>query len=470
MVSKRTYKTRVFPLLICALFISCNSSKKALDNNLSRISDESETDTSVVVETIPPKVDYFKTNYLRVRDHHYHKNIKTSIVHPVSAPLSFPIMELNEGQQLVMKFDEMGPDIKTYHYKIIHCNADWTPSDLTEFDYLSGFPLMEITTYAQSAGPYSVYTNYQFRIPNTSYSITKSGNYLVHVYLKSDSNEVVLTRRFMVVDHHVSIKGEAKRAIRVDISQFKQRVDFTLNHHNYKITDYGNLKALIFQNNDVYRAVGKLKPSFINNENIHFEYADNQTFWGGKEFRHLNIADFNNYTERVSKIRIANDTFRILLKPDEILSYKRYLTDNDINGNFYVKVPRSDYPDSDANYAEVTFELNTEGPVVGANLYLFGGLSNWQLLPEYRMTYDDSKESYTLTTLLKQGYYDYRYLMTDERLKQGDVFFAEGSSFETENDYTILIYYRPFGEIYDHLIGYKRLNTLKKTIDSGKNN
>ena len=41
----------------------------------------------------------------------------------------------------------------------------------------------------------------------------------------------------------------------------------------------------------------------------------------------------------------------------------------------------------------------------------------------------------------------------------------EGSHYETENDYTVLIYYRNPRERYDRIIGVQTINTLNRLTD-----
>jgi hypothetical protein len=77
------------------------------------------------------------------------------------------------------------------------------------------------------------------------------------------------------------------------------------------------------------------------------------------------------------------------------------------------------------------------------------------------MFYDTNNNKYLNSLLLKQGVYDYTYVWIDKDGKADD-FALEGSYFETENDYQLLVYYRPSGARWEELVGYKLLNSLKK--------
>jgi hypothetical protein len=67
------------------------------------------------------------------------------------------------------------------------------------------------------------------------------------------------------------------------------------------------------------------------------------------------------------------------------------------------------------------------------------------------MVFNDSTSLYETTLFLKQGFYNYEYVTINKR--NGQVGQMEGSYFETENMYTILVYYRSFTDRSDQLIG-----------------
>ena len=58
-----------------------------------------------------------------------------------------------------------------------------------------------------------------------------------------------------------------------------------------------------------------------------------------------------------------------------------------------------------------------------------------------------------IALLLKQGLYNYRYVTRDNsgRPVTADL---EGNFYETENEYSVYVYHRAFGERYDKLIGF----------------
>ncbi|HHU35332.1 MAG TPA: DUF5103 domain-containing protein, partial [Bacteroidetes bacterium] len=74
------------------------------------------------------------------------------------------------------------------------------------------------------------------------------------------------------------------------------------------------------------------------------------------------------------------------------------------------------------------------------------------------MEYDESREEYTKSLLLKQGWYNFQYVLVDAQGKTDELMF-EGSHYETENDYLIIVYYRNPRERYDRIIGYQSIKS-----------
>jgi hypothetical protein len=61
--------------------------------------------------------------------------------------------------------------------------------------------------------------------------------------------------------------------------------------------------------------------------------------------------------------------------------------------------------------------------------------------------------------LLKQGWYNYEYVFLKKGETRGSATLFEGSHYETENDYFVLVYYRNPFERYDRVIGTAAANT-----------
>ena len=112
---------------------------------------------------------------------------------------------------------------------------------------------------------------------------------------------------------------------------------------------------------------------------------------------------------------------------------------------------------TEGDYATVNFFLAYPNPLIEGKLYVFGELTQWQFLQEAELTYNYERKGFTGRMLLKQGFYNYQYVMLPNNSKVGDVTLIEGNFFETNNQYTIYVYHRPMGTRYDKLINITTL-------------
>nr|MBA4138978.1 DUF5103 domain-containing protein [Segetibacter sp.] len=114
--------------------------------------------------------------------------------------LGYPIIEVNSTNMLELHFDDLDARVKNYYYTFQLCNIDWTPVNLSTFDYLKGFSQIRLNQYRISSIAYAKYVHYQSMLPDRNCVPTKGGNYLLKVYLDGDTNKLAFTRRVLVVD------------------------------------------------------------------------------------------------------------------------------------------------------------------------------------------------------------------------------------------------------------------------------
>ncbi|MDR2498686.1 MAG: DUF5103 domain-containing protein, partial [Tannerellaceae bacterium] len=68
-------------------------------------------------------------------------------------------------------------------------------------------------------------------------------------------------------------------------------------------------------------------------------------------------------------------------------------------------------------------------------------------------------ESYEKHLFLKQGHYNYALLFVPNGGSRAESAPSERNFYQTENEYYIYIYYRPFGARYDRLIAFSRTDS-----------
>ena len=131
----------------------------------------------------------------------------------------------------------------------------------------------------------------------------------------------------------------------------------------------------------------------------------------------------------------------------------------DLNGDILYTGHNRSFEQNELDYVDVHFSLKTIEPMLGYEIYVYGGLSDFQVNEKFKMSFNPHKEKYELTYLLKQGFYNYQYVVRsiyEDNLDEGLI---EGTHYETENIYTIFAYYRSPFDGYDQLLGVAQLNS-----------
>jgi Domain of unknown function (DUF5103) len=378
--------------------------------------------------------------------------------------LSLPIVDLRAGNGILqLEFDHLGDELRDYSYTIEHCNSDWQPSQLDDNEYIDGFTNDRITTVNSSFNTLMPYTHYAVGLPNRNMRWLLSGNYILKVFDEDDNDRLVITRRFMVVEPQWRISAEFVRTVKVDKKDTWHEIDFSVDTKGARITSIQNdVKAFVLQNGRWDNAIGPLKPFIEHSGSISYDYQDVVTFPAGKEFRFFDIRTFDYRGENVKIIAENHDYYEVTLRTDESRAGRPVTFFPDANGRFIIENQNFNQTLLQCDYANVLFSISQNLPLDDADVYVFGELSDWQLKPEFKMQYSDDAHMYYLEAFLKQGYYNYQYVVVDRNTGQPDPDGFEGNWFETGNQYTILMYFRPFAARYDRLMGAVTLDSARR--------
>ncbi len=394
----------------------------------------------------------------------FNQKIKTVQLYKEGWNLSNPIIKLNSDEKLILHFDLLDDQAETFYYTFIHCDKDWNKSDIFPNDYMSGYSDNPIENYEASFNTTVDYYHYNLAFPNDRVSLSLSGNYVLLVYPQGKPEEPVLTHRFIITEDAVKINVTAHRPQMTKDNNSHQQVDFVVSYSGLSINDpYRNTYAFILQNGRWDNAKQNLKPDFYGNNELKYNsLSDKNIFQGGNEFRYFDIKSIRYQTEYVKKIDFVIPNYNVYLSPSENREFKPYFYWKDFNGKYFIAIQEGQKPDIDADYVYVYFTLPSKQAIAGGNMYVSGGLNNWVFDNNNQMNYNQVKEQYECTMLLKQGWYNYEYVFVKNGSSDGVAGVFEGNHYETENDYTILMYYRNPRERYDRVVGNVTANTLNK--------
>ncbi|CAL2089454.1 T9SS plug protein precursor [Tenacibaculum sp. 190524A02b] len=378
----------------------------------------------------------------------YSQTIKSIQLRPAHNPKLFsPIVRL--GEVLELSFDDLDADNKEYMYKVEHMTHDWKPSNLSSNQYIDGFDQNEIINFTNSFNTLQPYTHYSIKIPNANTIITKSGNYLISIL--DENYEVVFTRRCIFYED-ISIVGVAVYRSRNTLqSNSEQTVQFSVNHPGLVINNPNQeVKAVLIQNNNWQTSINNIQPIFIKPQQLIYNHTQKTNFLGNNEFLNFDTKYARNTSLNIAKVE-RDDLYNSYLFTDESRANRPYTYNPDINGQFIINTLDAQDPITEADYTKVHFSLFLEEPINNKEIYVYGAFNGFKLEEENKMTYNKTNNIYETSIILKQGFYNYSYAVVNKNTINLNT--IDGSFFETENEYTAIIYYRPFGGFYDRVIG-----------------
>lgn len=394
---------------------------------------------SQVVETNPPN------------------DIKTISFGVTDDSFGVPIIGLDE--LLILEFDVLNNLEEDFYYVIEHYNFDWTPSQLMKTEYINGMDNLRIVDYINSFNTYQIYSHYQLKIPNQQTRLKVSGNYLIKIF--DDYGDLVFSRKFMVLEKRSMIQVQVRRPREVSLINEAQSVDFKVSSTNMNFNNpMQTVKTVIIQNNNLKTAKYGLKPQFIMGNELVYRFIDESLFMGGNEYLFFENRDVRSANQGVQYIDLK-EIYHSYLFTDIQRKYQKYTYNPDINGGFKITVLDREDPRIEADYTYVHFSLLSE-EIVNSSVYVFGGFNNFSIDKSNQMSYNFQKGIYELSIMLKQGFYNYKYVVVGEKndLQEG---FISGNFDETENNYVVAVYYRDLGSRYDKLIGIGSANSVDMT-------
>tara|TARA_B100001057_G_scaffold444658_1_gene481789 strand:- start:4245 stop:5486 length:1242 start_codon:yes stop_codon:yes gene_type:complete len=384
-------------------------------------------------------------------------DIKTISLGVVDNASGLAIINLND--RLVLEFDVLNNLEEDFYYVIEHFDSDWNPSQLMKTEYLAGMDNLRIVDYVNSFNTYQIYSHYRLQIPNRQTRLRVSGNYIIKIF--DDYDDLVFSRKFMVVEPMANVAVQIRRSRDVALINETQSVDFnvtptTSNFNNPLET----IKTTVLQNNNLKTAVHGLKPQYIMGNQLVYRYTNASLFWGGNEYLFFENKDIRATNLGIQYIDLQ-DLYHSYLYTNIERSRLKYTFNPDINGGFRVTVLDREDPRIEADYAYVHFSLSAR-EFIDATVYVYGGFNNFSTSKENEMVFNPKKGVYEAKLLMKQGFYNYKYILVDKEntLHEGAI---SGNFDETENNYKVLVYYRDLGARYDKLIGLGEANSIQMT-------
>ncbi|MEJ7740860.1 MAG: DUF5103 domain-containing protein [Chitinophagaceae bacterium] len=399
----------------------------------------------------------------QVPDRVYSARIRSVKFNVYGNPLAYPVWKLNSSDRLELHFDDLDANVKNYSYTYQLCNADWSPAMVSQFDFITGFSQMRLTNYRISSIALTRYTHYQAVLPERNSLPSRSGNYLLKVFLDGDTSKLAFTRCLLVVDQKVDVGAQIQQPFNGQIFRTHQKIQFTVNTSKLNLMNaIQQVKVSILQNNRWDNHLHDIRPTFIRQGSLEYNTENDCVFPAGREWRWLDLRSFRLQSDRVERADYGKNSTDIYIKTDLDRSQQRFVFYRDNNGMYYNEALESINLLWQSDYATVHFRYLPPGKMAfpRKEVYVFGELSNYGSADSAKMRFNERDGVYETSLFLKQGYYDYAFITKEENNRSPSFEFTEGNFWDTENNYTILVYYRQQGGRTDELIGFARINSL----------
>ncbi|WP_338409965.1 DUF5103 domain-containing protein [uncultured Flavobacterium sp.] len=362
------------------------------------------------------------------------------------------------GDHFELQFDDLYGNEADYYYTITQYSYDWSPTSLAKVEYLQGMDNQRIMTYENSFNTLQLYSHYKQSFPNRFNQITKSGNYMITIF--NAEHEIVFSRKFIIYEEDVNISARIRKSRNLNTIQHKQNLDFSINlgettYQNPK----QNINVSVFQNARWDTAIYNITPQYTIGNQLIYRYNEETQFWGGNEFWNFENSIIRATNNTVSKYT-SGDIYNTHLYTNYERKNTSYTYYPDINGRFLIYNRNADDSSIQADYTWVYFTLFTSNPFLDKNIYIGGLFNNFEKTEEFKMDYNSENGLYEKAILMKQGFVNFEYMLTDKKGKIDTENAIDGNFYQTENQYNIIVYYKGNNDRYHRVIGIGSTSSL----------
>jgi hypothetical protein len=376
----------------------------------------------------------------------HHPNIQTAFIQTATKYLH-PNVVLNVGSssEATLQFDDLALNYPSYYFRVIHCQADWKPSPLSDIEYLADFNDVPLRNPESSIGTKVPYLHYTVPIPD----LKVSGNYIAMVYNKRNQRDTVLCVRFSAAEQLVKVQTSISYAKTNTLRTSHQTIDFKLNiPPSLNFAGDEQLSIQIRQNHQSENLLQKLPAGQFNlqENSLTFPFfGQENTFAGSNEFRLIDLRSSQQKLSFVDQIITGDKINSLKAQVEQAQGLYPYVQRNDINGAYVIESYENRDNPLQADYIACTFRLK---PLESSqNVYAVGGFNEYRLDAPLRL--NPTTGLLETTQMLKQGIYNYQF-----KSKNPPNMTLEGNYAQTENLYEVLVYYQKPGTRYDSLVGY----------------
>ncbi len=382
----------------------------------------------------------------------FDRNVRTLKITNPDNFMAPAILRLGTSDRLFINFDIIGDAHDYLRYRLIHCNADWQPSRLLESEYVEGFNEAQLTDYAYSSNTFVHYVNYNIEIPNPDMQPLVSGNYVLQVYPEGDPEQLLLQARFAVTENSMPTAGGMSPRTDMGFNTEYQQLSIAIDAGGGRYNPYQDFVVTVMQNNRPETMRTLRHPLRVDGSTIIFEHAPELIYQAGDEYRRFETVRTDYAGMHVDSVKFGGTNWHAWLSPDSPRVDKDYVYDSTQHGRFMIDEYSATDPDLGADYVTVHFTLDSP-EIIGGDVYVSGDFTLNNLSDSNRMRYDYTTRLYTAEIPLKQGSYNYQYVVVPRGGGMPDPSIVEGNKYETNNEYLVQVFLCLPGSRADRLVG-----------------
>ncbi len=380
--------------------------------------------------------------------------VKSLQVYPNNNILDLPVIRIGTSDKLNIEFDVEAEEEPAFSIVFKFCDDQWTQYTDIGLIGVGDNTLYNVDVERLPMTIEGAEYHVKESFPQDDVEFLRSGNWKFFITDPQDTSIVYDWGEFYVVENTVKLKTSIQDWRREGRISGNSALDRVLNLKvNFQIPDslspFKVKYVKIIKNLETSKPIILPKESFSTTKGYEWDGAKSFTFITrdlepGNEYRQTNLRDHYRFQYPVTRAQFDG------------IEYSRFYEfgKRDFNGGFKLMNRNNQY----ADYLTVKFEFRPPEKMYD-DIFIVGSFTNWEVSPWFKLNNKDGL--YSINLELKRGVYDYQYVtgnIDGDIVKDIDWYIFEGNFWETNNVYSIFVYYKDpdFGG-YDKIIGYKRL-------------
>jgi hypothetical protein len=363
-----------------------------------------------------------------------------------------PAIDIANQSNYSINFDDLSLTNRNGLYmRIIHCQADWSASPLSDIEFLQDFNDVPVRDSQASMGTKVPYRHFPIALPR----VKLSGNYVVMLYNRT-KRDTLFTQRYCIYSNELTVASQVRFGKSNALRATHQNLELRLKYPSQLMLNAAeDLKIYVKQNEILDNQLPKLPMGIINpmEQSISFpSYENEQAIYAGNEYRLIDLRSTQQKLNFVDHWDVQENITQLHTIVENPQGNYTYVQRNDLNGAYVIENYENPSNALYADYVRCTFNLKIPKQI--EPIYVCGAFNQFQHQTANQMQFNEVLGLYQASLQVKQGIYNYRF----ETKNPSN--YLEGNYAQTENSYEILVYLRKPGRRYDELIGYQKINSL----------